>query len=72
MIGRGIMWKWMSRKGIKGRTFSWESNGGKTVKAIPIILPSGIHMTYPSKHGVLNLAASNIVFGKYEDVQGKE
>ena len=42
------------------------------MKAIPIILPNGIHMTYPSKHGVLNLAASNIVFSKYKDVQGLE
>ncbi len=42
------------------------------MKTVPIILPNGIHLTYPSKGGVLNLAASNIVFGKYKDAQGQE
>ena len=42
------------------------------MKTVPIILPNGVHMTCPGNHGVLNLAASNIVFGKYKDAQGQE
>ena len=39
---------------------------------VPIILPNGVHMTCPGNHGVLNLAAANIIFGKYKNDQGNE
>ena len=37
------------------------------MKTIPIILPNGVPMTFPSELGVLKLAATNIVFGKFKD-----
>jgi hypothetical protein len=37
-----------------------------------VILPNGIPMIFPNPNGALNLAATNIVFGKYKDDQGKE
>ncbi|MBN2085771.1 MAG: hypothetical protein JW748_11165 [Anaerolineales bacterium] len=42
------------------------------MKAIPIILPNGVPITFPSELGVLKLAATNIVFGRFKDNQGKE
>jgi co-chaperonin GroES (HSP10) len=42
------------------------------MKTIPIILPNGVPMTLPSELGVLRLAATNVMFGKFKDDQGKE
>jgi hypothetical protein len=42
------------------------------MKTIPIILPNGVPMTCPSELGILQLAATNITFGKFKDDQGKE
>jgi hypothetical protein len=42
------------------------------VKTIPVILPNGLPMTFPSELGVLKLAATNIVFGKFKDELGNE
>jgi hypothetical protein len=46
-----------------------EVNGMKTNA---VMLPNTVPITYPSKEGILRLAATNIVFGKYKDDQGKE
>jgi hypothetical protein len=37
-----------------------------------VILPNGIPMIFPNPNGTLKLAATNIVFAKYKDDQGKE
>jgi hypothetical protein len=42
------------------------------MEAGPVILPNGIPMMYPSRLGVLKLAATNVVFSAYKDDQGKE
>ncbi len=42
------------------------------MKIIPVILPNGVPMTCPSELGVLKLAATNVMFGKFKDDQGKE
>jgi hypothetical protein len=42
------------------------------MKTVPVILPNRVPITCPSPQGELKLAATNIVFGKYKDDQGKE
>lgn len=42
------------------------------MEAVRVIIPERIIVNYPSKYGELKLAATNIVFGKYIDDQGKE
>jgi hypothetical protein len=42
------------------------------MKTIPVILPNGVPMTFPSELGVLKIAATNIMFEKFIDDQGKE
>lgn len=42
------------------------------MEKVPVILPVGIPVTYPSEHGVLKLVATNIIFGKLKDEHGKE
>lgn len=46
-----------------------ERNG---VKTTTVILPDGVPITIPGKDGILKLAATNIVFGKFKDDQGTE
>ena len=38
----------------------------------PVILPDGVPMMFPNPDGLLRLAATNIIFGKYKDDEGKE
>jgi len=42
------------------------------MKTIPVILPNGVPMTFPSELRVLKIAATNIMFEKFIDDQGKE
>jgi hypothetical protein len=42
------------------------------MKTIPVILPNGVPMICPSELGLLKLAATNLVFGKYNDDLGNE
>ncbi len=42
------------------------------MKTDTVILPDGMAISYPGKEGILRMAATNIVFGKYKDDQGKE
>jgi hypothetical protein len=42
------------------------------MKTIPVILPNGVPMACPSELGVLKLAATNVVFGKFKDDLGNE
>jgi hypothetical protein len=49
-------------------------NGVKVngMKTNTVVLPNTVPITVPSKKGIMRLAATNIVFGKYKDDQGKE
>jgi hypothetical protein len=42
------------------------------MKTDAVMLPNKVPITYPTKKGMLRLATTNIVFGKYKDDQGKE
>ncbi|MBN2085071.1 MAG: hypothetical protein JW748_07575 [Anaerolineales bacterium] len=42
------------------------------MKTTTVILPDRVPITCPGKAGILRLAATKIVFGKYKDDQGKE
>jgi hypothetical protein len=44
----------------------------KGMKTTTVILPDRVPITCPRKDVILKLAATNIVFGKYKDDQGKE
>jgi hypothetical protein len=42
------------------------------MKTIQVILPNGVPMLFPSELGLLKLAATNLVFGKFKDDLGNE
>ncbi len=42
------------------------------MNSFPVPLPNGIPVTCPGRNGVMTLAATNIVFGRFTDDQGKE
>jgi hypothetical protein len=48
-----------------------KQSGEKNMEKGPVILFGGIPMTSPSVLGILKFTATNIIFGKYKDDQGK-